>query len=76
MILVRLDTKSALVETEQAEEISTDQGFRIGGVGSRIYEIRSANLIYAEFISAKWRKTWKSLDAGLSEIASASRTTS
>jgi hypothetical protein len=43
-------------------------------VGRDFYEIMSANLVYAEFISPQWRRAWNALDAGLREIVAISRT--
>lgn len=40
----------------------------------KLYEVVSADVVHAEFVSREWREAWKSLDAGLKEVIAASRT--
>lgn len=39
-----------------------------------VYEIVSARIVHAEFISPRWRKAWDGLDMGLKTIVAVSRT--
>lgn len=61
VVLLRLEAKlrpSGKVESDRA----------------KLYEVVSADVVHAEFVSREWRDAWKSLDAGLKEIISVSRT--
>lgn len=40
----------------------------------KVYEVVSAEVVHTEFVSREWREAWKSLDSGLKEMISVSRT--
>jgi len=40
----------------------------------KLYEVVSADMVDAEFVSREWREAWKSLDTGLKEVIALSRT--
>ncbi|MBN2474420.1 MAG: hypothetical protein JXB62_07415 [Pirellulales bacterium] len=72
MVLICLETEA---ELRKAARVQGPEPGRIADANSpAIYEITSANLVYAEFISAQWRRAWKALDAGLGRVVAVSHT--
>jgi hypothetical protein len=75
-ILVRLETTAELRQPEvtPAFGVTSPAGGTVELGRPAIYEVTSAKLVYAEFVSPEWRQAWETLTAGLKEIVAVSRT--
>jgi len=72
LVLLHVETKAELRQAEVMPDFDSSRAVPDHG-SPAIYEITSAKLVYAEFISPEWRTAWDSLDESLETVVAVSR---
>ncbi len=74
IVLLRLEAKMRQIAGPKVAGGVIRRDDPAAGDRRPVYEIVSARIVYAEFISHRWRKAWDALDVGLKTIVTVSRT--